>query len=224
MKYLLCLLLTTATALAQEPPVSWFDDFIGVRINPAYSVTLAGNGTARIAENLAGGGVLLAAMGYGTGAARLRLGEDPMTGPGWALNFSAGKNLVYQTRVFFNRNTEVAATVGLIGFHDPKNVLAVLYGEPGWVFEVANDGQRMLVNTGFRHAPGNWVTFKIVTEWGEIPKASLYINDNLAAEVTGECVPSTGLCPEFQIWNRPLDDAYSQPTMWIDYLSVKQDR
>jgi hypothetical protein len=224
LKILFALLAFTSLCFAQEPRVSWFDDFLGARLHPGYVVSLAGTGTVRIAEGHVGGAVLLAAMGYGDGAARLRFGEEPVSGAYNALNFSARKNFVYQTRLYLNRNTEVAATVGLIGFADPQNVIAALYGEPGWVFEVANEGLRMVLDTGFRHAPGNWVTFKIVTQWGETPKASLYINDRLVAEVEGEYVPSTGICPEYQVWNRSLDDAYSQPTMWIDYLSVSQER
>jgi hypothetical protein len=42
--------------------------------------------------------------------------------------------------------------------------------------------------------------------------------------VKGAEVPEGGLCPEFQVWNRQTDSGYSQPTLWIDYLSVSQDR
>jgi integrase-like protein len=42
--------------------------------------------------------------------------------------------------------------------------------------------------------------------------------------VKGADVPEGGLYPEFQVWNRQTDSGYSQPTLWIDYLSVCQDR
>jgi len=228
---IVCLFFFGAIAQIEQPRVSWFDDFLGVRVNQAYSQSFAGTGAIQIADDTAGssGIVLLAAMGSGSGAARLRLGEDPITGsPFNALSFSARKNLVYQSRVFLNCNSDVSATIGLIGYSDPKNVIALIYGTPEghWMFEVTNDGNRTFLDTGFRHEPGKWFTVKITTEWGETPAAKIYINDNAEplAVVTGEFVPPGGLCPEFQIWNRPLDDAYSQPTMYVDYLSVSQDR
>jgi hypothetical protein len=227
---LLCALLVIApVCFAQEPRVSWFDDFLGVKLNPTYALSLSDTAVIKLAPDSVGSGgvAMLSVVGYAPGVARLRLGEDPITGGISALNFSARKNLVYQTRAFLNTDASIAATIGLIGFRDPHNDIALIYGgTPGgnWVFEVTNNQQSFTVDTGFRHAPGHWFTVRIVTEWGEVPKASVWINDTLAGEVTGNYVPTGGLCPEFQLWNMPLTEGHSQPTMWIDYLSISQDR
>lgn len=212
-----------------QPKVQWFDDFLGIKPNPAYAISKSDSATVEIASDTGGNGgmILLSVFGYASGAARLRLGEDPVTGGINSLSFSARKNLVYQTRVFLNGDTDVCATIGFIGYSDPNNVIAAIYGVGNtWRFEVTNDGQREFVDTGFRHKPGCWFTVKIVTEWGEIPKAKIYFDDDTApaAEVGGNYVPPSGICPEFQLWNRKTEEAYSQPTMWIDYLSISQDR
>jgi hypothetical protein len=224
---LIVIFLTVATC-AQEPRVSWFDEFLGVKINPAYNQSLSDTATIQLAPDSGGNGglAMLSVVGYASGVARLRLGEDPVTGGIHALNFSARKNLAYQSRAFINTDTDIAATIGFIGFRDPDNVIALIWGVPGanWLFEVVNDGRRILVDTGFRHTPGRWFTVKITTEWAEIPTARVYINEKLAAEVSGDYVPRGGLSPEYQLWNQPSGEAYSQPTMWIDYLSVSQDR
>lgn len=213
-------------SISAEPPVVWFDDFIGVRIGSAYCVTLSGAGVVRIADGLTGGAVLLASAGEAQGAARLRLGEDPGTGPFNALNFSAQKNLVYEARVYFNRNTNIEATIGLVGLNDPQNVLAAIYHSgddvDSWGFQVINDSKGTTTPTGFTHQPGNW--FRVRIEVSET--ARIYFNGEEVprVEIPAEFIPLTGLCPEFQIWNVPLNGVYSQPTMWVDYLSVRQDR
>jgi hypothetical protein len=140
--------------------------------------------------------------------------------------------MVYKARVFLNRTTDIQATVGLIGLNGSGQVIAATYtAEPGdtnasWGFEVDNGVNHMAISTGFQHTPGSWFTIKIVTEWGDAPSARLYINDETEplATITGESVPGTGLCPEFQIWNKPLPSGWSQPSLYIDYLSVTQDR
>jgi hypothetical protein len=211
--------------------VSWFDDFLGSDLNPGYSKSFAGSGNIDMASIPAIGGVLMLwASAYESGAARLRFGEDPVSGPPYnALNFSAKKNLVYKARVFLNCDTDVEVTVGLIGYHDPEYVLAALYtaGEEKatWGLEVGNGEHHTAVATDFRHTPGIWFTVKIVAEWGETPVARLFIDDQQMAEVVGDYVPEEGLCPEFQIWNMPLQSGWwSQPSLYIDYLSVTQDR
>lgn len=225
---ILGLFIWTCPVSAQVPNVTWFDDFLGVKLNPAYALSHTDTSAIQLAPDTNGNGGMVAlwVVGYAPGAARLRLGEDPITGGIHALHFTARKNLVYQTRAFLNSNTDLAATIGLIGYHDPHNVIALIYGVPGqnWLFQAVNDGQGINIDTGFRHTPGKWFTVKITTEWGEVPSTKVYIDDKLAAEISGEYVPIGGLCPEFQIWNRPLDAAHSQPTMWVDYLSVTQDR
>jgi hypothetical protein len=216
----------------QTPKVSWFDDFLGIKLHPGYSISLAYAGQVSIADLPGqGGAVLLSIPGTDPGVARLRLGEDPITGPPFnALNFSARKNLVYKTRVFLNRNSHFTATIGFVGFHDPLNVVALVFNDNGegaaWGFQSVSEGRGVTVPTGFLHQPGVWFTVRIETEWGEIPKARVYFNDETEprAQLSGEYVPAGGLCPEFQLWNVPLANAHSQPTMWIDYLSVEQDR
>jgi hypothetical protein len=231
-RIIICLLMVAPVCAAQtEPQVNWFDDFLGVALHPGYAISLAGTGVVRISDAPSVGGVvLLGVMGTAPGAARLRLGEDPVTGAQNALNFSAKKNLVYRTRVFLNRNTDLQATIGFVGYHDPENVLALVIGAkeggPNWEFQVVNGGKGVQTPTGFLHEPGRWFTVKIVTEWGEVPSVRLYINDSAEPLVTvkGQSVPGDGLCPEFQVWNKKLDSGYSQPSLYIDYLSVTQDR
>ena len=212
-----------------EPKVTWFDDFLGIRINPTYAESLAGTGGIQIAPGQ-NGILALYATGGGPGTARIRLGEEPGNSVHNALNFSARKNLVYKARVFLNRNTDLQATVGLTGLNDPHNVLALIHDHPlskeGWFFQAVNEGQNMTVPIGFIHTPGHWFTVRIETEWGEIPTAKVFINDETEprATITGEYIPN-GLCAEFQVWNRPLEiGGHSQPTMYVDYLSISQDR
>ena len=132
-----------------------------------------------------------------------------------------------------NSNTNVAATVGFTGLDDPEHVIAAIYNaEPGdtqakWVFQVNNGGANKInISTGFQHTPGGWFTVKIVTTGGAVPSARIYINDDTTplATVTGAYVPDSGLCAEFQVWNKQLSSGFSQPTLYVDYLSATQDR
>jgi hypothetical protein len=216
-----------------EPQVKWFDDFLGINLHPGYAVSLGGSGSVKMSSLPSIGGVVaLSTSSSESGVARLRFGEDPATGAFDVRNFSAAKNMTYKARVFLNTNTNLQATVGLIGLNDPEHVIAAIYNaEPGntsanWAFEVINGKNRMATTTQFQHAPDIWFTVKIVTEWGDTPSARIYINDEIAplAMVTGDYVPSTGLCPEFQIWNKQAASGLSQASLYVDYLSVTQDR
>ena len=214
----------------EEPKVSWFDDFLGIRINPTYAISLAGTGEVMISEG-ENGIVALYATSLAPGTARLRLGEEPGNSPYNALNFSAKKNLVYKARVFLNRNTDIQATVGLTGLNDPQNVLALVFDHPlsneGWYFQAINEGRNSTIPIGFIHPVGRYFTVRIETEWGEIPVAKVFINDESEprATITGDYIPVSGLCGEFQVWNRRIEDgSYSQPTLYVDYLSIVQNR
>lgn len=214
-----------AAAKIQEPPVVWFDDFLGAKLHPGYLTSIGQPASVTISASPGVGGAVMLAIGSSaSGVARLRFGEEPVTGGVDARNFSARKNLVYKARVFLNRNTDVFATVGFVGRHDPHNVLAVIFDGESWGFQVANEEITANIRTNFVHTPGKWFTVKIETVWGETPTARLYINDDLLATVEGAYVPVGDLCPEFQLWNVKMESGYSQPTMWIDYLSVKQNR
>jgi hypothetical protein len=232
-----CLIITicasvNVAAQTTDPPVSWFDDFLGIDLHPGYSKSLAGSGFINMTSGV-GGVVVLAATGTASGAARLRLGEDVGTGPVDVRPFSATKNMVYKARVLLNLNTNISATVGLIGQNDPQHVIAAIYHvEPGqpagaWGFQVVNGtGNGGTISTGFTHTPGAWFTVKIVTQWGVTPSAKIYINDDTTplVTVTGASVPDSGLCTEFQVWNKQLSSGFSQPSLYVDYLSVTQDR
>ena len=228
MRIMLSLVLAVSSIFAEEPKVAWFDDFLGIKINPTYAISLAGTGDVKISEGV-NGILALYATGWAPGTARIRLGEEPGNSPYNALNFSAKKNLVYKARVFLNRNTDLQATVGLTGLNDPHNVLALVYDEPNgsstWAFQAINEGKNLTLPINFTHTPGSYFTVRIETEWGEIPVARVFINDESAprAIITGEYIPD-GLCAEFQVWNRPTQFGFSQPTMYVDYLSVTQDR
>lgn len=209
-----------------EPKVTWFDDFLGISINPAYAVSLAGTGNVKISEGQ-NGILALYATASGAGTARMRLGEEPGNSTHNALNFSARKSLVYQARVFLNRTTDLQATVGLTGLNDPHNVLALVYDHPhtqdGWFFQGINEGNNLTIPIGFVHEPGAYWTARIEAD-SEIAK--VFINDEAEprAVIGPDNIPD-GLCAEFQTWNRPLGGGlYSQPTMYVDYLSITQDR
>jgi len=110
--------------------------------------------------------------------------------------------MAYKARVFLNLNTNIQATVGLVGLNDPQHVLAAIYNhDPGgadafWNFQVANGaGNAVTISTGFRHTLGTWFTVKIVTEWGATPSAKININDDTTplVTVTGAYVPDSGL-------------------------------
>ena len=215
-----------------EPKVAWFDDFLGVNLLPNYVVSLAGSGSVKMSPSLSIGGVVVLSTTSEQGVARLRFGEDPGTGPFDVRNFSAEKNMTYKARVLLNANTNLQATVGLIGLNDPDHVIAVIYNaEPGdknakWLFEVIDGANRTAVSTGFQHTPNTWFTVKIVTAWGSAPSARIYINDATEPSVTinGRYVPGSGLCPEFQVWNKQLSSGWSQSSLYVDYLSISQDR
>lgn len=212
--------------------VKWFDDFLGVNLHPGYAVSLSGSGNVKMSSSSSIGGVVALSTSSEPGVARLRFGEDPATGLYDVRNFSAEKNMTYKARVLLNTNTNVQATVGLIGLHDPEHVIAAVYNaEPGdtnayWWFEVSNGADHAAAFTRFQHTPDTWFTVKIVTEWGNTPSARIYINDATepSASVTGAYVPNTGVCPEFQIWNKQMPSGWSQSSLSVDYLSVRQDR
>jgi hypothetical protein len=216
-------------ALSQEPKVTWFDDFLGIRVNPTYAISLNGTGDVKISEGR-NGILALYTTGASPGTARVRLGEEPGNSLHNALNFSARKNLIYKARVFLNRVDNIQATVGLTGLNDPDNVLALVYDHPlsneGWYFQDINEGKNSTIPIGFIHAPGIYFTVRIETELGETPIARVFINDETEprATISGEYIPD-GLCAEFQVWNRKLEDgSYSQPSLYVDYLSIVQDR
>jgi len=224
MKYILCLLLLT---LNEEPKVTWFDDFLGIKINPTYAISLAGTGDVKISEGV-NGILALYATSSASGTARVRLGEEPGNSIYNALNFNAKKNLVYKARVFLNRNTDIQATVGLTGLNDPHNVLALVYDHPnsenGWCFQAINEGKNATIPIGFVHTPGAYFTVRI--EVGA-DGARVFINDETEprAMIADEYIPVSGLCGEFQVWNRQIQNgSYSQPTLYADYLWITQDR
>jgi hypothetical protein len=228
MKFLtLCLM--TIMSFAQEPKVSWFDDFLGIRIDPKYAISLAGTGDVAISPG-ANGIVMLYALPADAGTARMRFGEEPGNSIYNALNFSARKNLIYKARVFLNSNKNLQATVGLTGLNDPQNVLALVFDHPlsneGWYFQSINEGKNSTVPIGFIHTPGEYFTVTIVVEWNETPVAKVFINAETEprATIAGDYIPD-GLCAEFQVWNRRLENGtHSQPTLYGDYLSIVQDR
>ena len=232
MKKLICLLLIfTIPIPANEPPIKWEDDFLGIAINPKYAISLFGTGGVRLAPG-PGGLLALYATSGAKGVARVRLGEEPGNSTFNALNFSARKNLVYKARVFLNRNEHVQATIGLTGLNDPHNVLALVFDHPltneGWYFQGINEGNNSTVPIGFIHDPGVYFTVRIETCLNELGQrvAKVFINSETEprATLSEEYIPN-GLCAEFQIWNRPLEGgAYSQPTMYADYLSIVQER
>jgi len=209
-----------------EPKVTWFDDFLGIRINPIYAISLAGTGDVKISDG-PNGVLALYATSAAAGTARVRLGEEPGNSLHNALNFSARKNLVYQARVFLNRNTDIQATVGLTGLNDPHNVLALVYDHPhtqeGWFFQGINEGANLTIPIGFKHDPGAYFTVRIEAD-PDIAKVFISGEVEPRAVIGHEFIPD-GLCAEFQVWNRPLSGGlYSQPTLYADYLSITQDR
>jgi len=214
--------------MAQEPKIVWFDDFLGIKLNPTYALSLSGTGNVKISEG-PGGIVALYTTTLGPGGSRMRLGEEPGNSPFNATNFNGRQNLRYKARVFVNRNSDVQVTVGLTGLNDPKNVLALVFNQHDssgkWDFEVINEEHRMLAPTDFLHESGRYFTVRIETEFGEgeCRCAKAYINDQLKATVAEEFIPS-GLVAEFQAWNRAIENGYSQITLYVDYLSIVQDR
>ncbi len=216
------------------PRVRWMDDFLGVAIDPRYALSLGGSGAADVARGGPIGGAMSLSTTEAEGVARVRFGEDPHTGMNDVRPFSADKNVVYEARVMFSTADDLQATVGFIGLHDPYNVIAAIYAStvaPTWQFEVNNEatGAYGQFLTDFRHTPGEWAVFRIVTTRGADgtpPTATLFIDgvERATATVEGR-VPTGGLTPEFQLWNLQRPDGTRAPTtLWVDYLSVEQDR
>lgn len=225
---IVCLLV--AAIFPQEPKVSWFDDFLGMEISNAYALSLAGTGNAVINQHSSVGGIVaLYALSSDKGAARMRLGEDIGNSFFDVRNFLATKNLKYRSRVFLNRTDDIQATIGFTGLNDPDNVLALIYksswNNQTWVFQTIRDKNRLDTPINFLHKPGERFTVRIEVEWGETPIARVFINDEEKAAVQGDTIPNTALCAEYQVWNVQSDEGtWSQPTLYVDYLSITQDR
>ena len=100
-----CLIITicacvNVAAQTTEPPVSWFDDFLGINLHPGYAKSLSGTGHIDMSSSASiGGVVMLWAESTAAGVARLRFGEAFPAGVVDVRNFSAAKNVVYKARV-----------------------------------------------------------------------------------------------------------------------------
>jgi hypothetical protein len=228
-KLLIALLLILPVSVEAGPPkwVIWEDDFLGFRIDPRYSQNTSGTGYIDTAT-FTGSAVRLYTLSHGAGLARLRFGEDSGNSSYDVRNWLPSKNILFETRVSFNSNTNMQATVGFVGLNDPDNVLAAILdtqANPQWIFQARSHtgGHQYGVNvpTGFLHAPGEWIDFTIVTEGGE---AFLFINEVLVASVQYPEIPDSDLTPEFQIWNRLSGNQWTQITMWVDWFYVHQKR
>lgn len=213
------------------PPLNWFDDFLGVTVDPRYGVSVAGTGAIGVAKGQALGGVAeLRAPAAGPGAARLRLGEDPASGNYDVQNFSVERAVTFESRVRFTGDSNIAFTLGFVGPNDPDFVLAAIYNSRvnnQWTFQANNVATHTYANrpTGFIHASGVWYHFQIVTRMAPLPSATLLVNGVERAVISGPSIPVVGLVPELQVWNTP-DGAgtWSDAGLAIDYLHVEQQR
>ena len=211
------------------PPVVWLDDFIGMKLDARYSISTVGTGFIRVSPNITiGGWAELYTLASGSGTARFRLGEEPSgcsTCP-IILNWYVSKNASMEARVILNTATKVDATVGFVGLNDPNVVVAALVRENLWYFQVYNvsAGLQYSAVTTFHHVPGDVYLVRIETIAVPVPTARLLVDGVVYAELTDPRVPLSGLLPELQIWNYPLSSAWSQVTLWVDILSLTQDR
>jgi hypothetical protein len=213
--------------------VTWLDDFLGIALQPGYSQSLGGSGATINMSNNPGtsGSVRLSTVGTSAGNARLRFGEEPGTGAVDVRNWNVTKSVTLEARVFFNRNTYMQGTVGFVGNPDPNFVVAAIFletsgGSSTWLLQCANNGNSLTADSGWVHTPGTWAEFKIVTTAGTPPKVELFIDGVLKATISNSTnIPTSDLCSEFQVWNKSLSPGpYSQTAMWVDYLSLSQDR
>jgi hypothetical protein len=79
-----------------------------------------------------------------------------------------------------------------------------------------------VVDTKWKHTPG--VPF-VVTIRTSPAKVTAHINGKLVATITTNIPTADGMPWEYQVWNQQDPDGkWSSPTLWIDYLALRQQR
>lgn len=220
--------------IASNP--AFMDDFLGFALDPRWKKASLGNGYAKIAtDRNVNGFAILSAPGIAQSNAYLRLGEDPRNGDPDVRNWHPCQRARFETRLTLSTTTHIQVSAGFIGRDDPDNFLEFFYVSESavpsnWLLAIThNDPQTaLMLDTGFRHVPGQLVVLRIETEptsGSPIPTVKGYINDNLVATYTGPKIPIMPLCPEITILNKHIaGGVWSNTGMWVDYVHVAQDR
>jgi hypothetical protein len=201
--------------------VIWHDEFLGGNIRQEYEVSLVKDGFVGPSSSPAVGGWMEMSAG-GTSVARVRLGEEPGSSHHNLLQWSVEKNLRARARIRLNRITNIMVTVGFVGENDPDNVLAAVYrgDQFGWILETINEKRFTNKATGWAHAPDQ--TF-IVEIRANLEGAALYI-DGAEVARSNENITRKPLAWEFQLWDVEKEEGGSDAKMYVDYLTISQDR
>lgn len=214
----------------------WFDDFLGITIDPRYRISVLGGSPAIVGiptgslYNTWGnnGQLLLNCPNTAKGDCRIRLGEDPSQGID-ARNWNVANGIVHEVLVYSNVNSYMQSSIGFVGADDPNNFVTCYYpgassASPpasGWQLGMAKGGPTGdFVNTGFVHTPGQWFRVRLQTSSSNV---SLYINDSLLATYNGSKIPTMNLVPEINLYNRQ-DSPFSAAALWVDYIYITQIR
>lgn len=204
--------------------VRWYDDFIGVKLHPAYSFSNTPGGFTKVAQSVyTGGWWHIGCTNVPAACMRVHLGDLPTYSPYDCLTFNMGKNLHAKARQCLNMADKVQDTIGFIGLDDPANVFAAIYNSDHgntWLLQTNRDMQITNTETGWSHTPGVPFEFEFrsTAGWGE-----LWINGELKAR-SESTLPVCNLAWEYQIWNRPVSGGWSSPVKTVDVLAIEQDR
>ena len=226
-------------------PPSWSDHFLGIAIDPRYRILLGpvgdnpaagpqvgiAQGTSVADMTSVGGRVLMETQSAIQTNARIRFGEEPDGGID-VRNWDIHKNAKGESRVAYNSNNFIQMSVGFVGAYDPSNYCEMYYVAPGdapstWYFFTKNfaGGNAGYYNTGFTHQPNVPFTFRVELEWNDgKPSVDILINDVVVLkDIRDPQIPITPLCWEWNIFNFPKFDGYSNSAVWIDWLHLEQD-
>ncbi|MFT3735729.1 MAG: hypothetical protein QM776_12000 [Rhodocyclaceae bacterium] len=220
--------LREASAAVVGGPV-WLDDFLGTTIDARYQISLGG-GSVKMAPSMSGGAAMLSTYTTQPGSPRMRFGGDAAGGDVDMRNWNVNRDIVYETRVFYNSTNYMQSSVGFVGQNDPSNFLEFYYSAPGentstWKFAITfNNTNGYFIDTGFSHPLSQWVVFRIETTRGSPPTVRFYINDELKGTYSGAEIPTMNLVPEYNCYNFFKYGQYSLVGLWVDYLYVKQAR
>jgi hypothetical protein len=200
--------------------VMWRDDFDGSELGEQYWTS----GTGSIQKAAFGNWLELQGAAGTAESIRLRLGEDPAVSPHDAMNWYAGANVIGEQRVMVSTTEDIDLTIGFMSRDDPTNIGGgLLYRSDlqQWLFQTGSDNEYTNILTGWNHTPGEAFTVRIETGSGF---AAAYIDGvEVARSITNvpSDIPYTW---ENQLWSHPDGSSSTDPTLWIDYMLIEQER